>query len=365
LNTPEFTVTANPQPLHPDRRAEILADPGFGNFTTDHVAKVEWEGDYSTGGTWHDARIEPYAPLSLDPATAVLHYGQEIFEGLKAYRHADGSVWLFRPEANAARMNRSARRLALPQLPEGMFVEAVKALVRQDAHWIPEGEGTSLYLRPFMIATEKFLGVRPTREALFEVIASPAGNYFGTPEPVDIWLSETYSRAAQGGTGDAKCGGNYAASLLPQLEGEAQGCKQVIFTDPAREDAIEELGGMNVFFVYRDGTLVTPELTGTILEGVTRASVIELARERGLTVEERRITLEEWRRGIAEDRISEIFACGTAAVISPMGRLRSAHEEIPAPAETNGEVTTWLREQLTGIQTGRVEDRFGWLTRVA
>ena len=364
MTTTAFAIQDNPEPTPDARREEILENPGFGDFTTDHVVKIDWSGQYGTGGSWENARVEPYAPLQLDPATSVLHYGQEVFEGLKAYRHADGSVWLFRPEANADRLNRSAHRLALPELPEELFVEGLKALVAKDHAWIPKGEGTALYLRPFMIATEKFLGVRPTREALFEIIASPAGNYFGTPEPVDIWLSTTYARAGWGGTGAAKCGGNYAASLLPQLEGEAHGCKQVLFTDRHREDAIEELGGMNVFFVYRDGRLVTPELTGTILEGITRDSVITLARERGLEVSEQRITLEDWREGIREDRISEVFACGTAAVISPLGRLVSEDAEIPAAAEANGPVTSWLREQLVGIQTGAVEDRFGWLTRV-
>lgn len=236
--------------------------------------------------------------------------------------------------------------------------------MRRDHRWIPDGEGTSLYLRPFMIATEPFLGVRPSREVLYEVIASPAGNYFGTPEPVDIWLSTTWARTHAGGTGFAKCGGNYAASLLPQLEGEAQGCKQVIFTDRNREDAVEELGGMNVFFVTRDGKLVTPELTGTILPGITRDSVIHLAQDHGIEVEERTVTLGEWREGVASGQIAEIFACGTAAVIAPMGRLLSERGEIPAPAQTNGEITTWLRDQLVGIQHGTVEDPYGWMHRV-
>ena len=360
----DFTFIENTEPTPAARREEILADPGFGDHTTDYVVKIDWSGQYGTGGQWTDPRVEPYGPLQLDPATSVLHYGQEVFEGLKAYRHEDGSVWLFRPEANAARLNRSAHRLALPELPEELFLEGLRQLVARDHLWIPEGEGTALYLRPFMIATEKFLGVRPTRKALFEIIASPAGNYFGTPKPVDIWLSISYSRAGWGGTGAAKCGGNYAASLLPQIEGEAYGCKQVIFTDRTRDDAVEELGGMNVFFVYRDGRLVTPELTGTILEGVTRDSVMVLAKERGLEVQERKITLQQWREGIERDEISEVFACGTAAVISPVGRVISENSQIPAAADANGETTTWLREQLVGIQTGKIEDRFGWLSRV-
>ncbi|MCT1368313.1 branched-chain amino acid aminotransferase [uncultured Kocuria sp.] len=359
-----FAFTENPDPASSARLNEILAAPGFGEYTTDYVAKVDWSGDGAGSGEWKNARIEPYGPLVLDPAVSVFHYGQEVFEGLKAYRHMDGSVWLFRPEANAQRLRRSARRLALPELPDELFLEAVTSLVRQDSRWIPDGEGTSLYLRPFIIATEKFLGVRPSREALFEVVASPAANYFGTPEPVDIWWSRKYARAGVGGTGAAKCGGNYAASLVPQMEGEAHGCKQVMFTDENRDHAVEELGGMNVFFVLRDGTLVTPALTGTILEGITRMSIIELAQERGHTVEERTITVDEWRRGVESGEISEVFACGTAAVIAPMGRLVYEDGEIPAAAQTNGEVTTWLRSQLTGIQTGRVEDRFGWMQQV-
>lgn len=364
LSTSIFTTTENQEPTTPERLAEILAAPGFGEFMTDHVAKVEWSGESPDGGEWRDARIEPYGPLSLDPATSVLHYGQEVFEGLKAYRHQDGSVWLFRPEANAQRFQKSARRLALPELPVDLFVDAVRNLVEKDSRWIPEGEGTSLYLRPFMIATEKFLGVRPTHEVLFEVIASPAANYFGTPEPVDIWWARDYARAGEGGTGAAKCGGNYAASLLPQTEAEEKGCKQVIFTDPHRDNAVEELGGMNVFFVFSDGTLVTPELTGTILEGITRTSIIQLAEEQGHRVVERKITVDEWRDGVESGEIAEVFACGTAAVVAPMGRLLWEDGEIPAAKNTNGEVTELLRTQLTGIQTGRVEDRFGWLTRV-
>lgn len=364
MSTQSFTFTENSSPASSERLSQVLAAPGFGEYTTDYVAKIDWAGDDPQHGEWSNARIEPYGPLTLDPATAVFHYGQEVFEGLKAYRHMDGSVWLFRPDANARRLRRSARRLALPELPEELFLEAVESLVRQDSRWIPDGEGTSLYLRPFIIATEKFLGVRPSREALFEVIASPAANYFGSPEPVDIWWSRDYARAGVGGTGAAKCGGNYAASLVPQLEGEAHGCKQVMFTDENRDHAVEELGGMNVFFVLSDGSIVTPALTGTILEGVTRMSIIELARDRGHAVEERTITVGEWRDGVASGEITEVFACGTAAVVAPMGRLVYEGGEIPAASQTNGEVTTWLRTQLTGIQTGRVEDRFGWMTQV-
>ncbi|MDN5630403.1 branched-chain amino acid aminotransferase [Glutamicibacter protophormiae] len=361
----EFVKQLNPHPATDEVREAVLANPGFGQHFTDHMVCIDWQGDVQENvGRWDNARLQPYGPLSLDPSTAVLHYGQEIFEGLKAYRHADGSVWTFRPEANAARLNRSAQRLALPTLPEEVFVDAIRELVVQDQQWVPSGEGESLYLRPFMIGTEPFLGVRPSRQALFSVIASPAGNYFGSVEPVDIWLSRTYARAGTGGTGAAKCGGNYAASLVAQMEGDAHGCSQVVFLDPERDDAIEELGGMNVFFVFDDNRLVTPELTGTILEGITRDSVIQLARERGMTVEERAFTLDEWREGVRSGHLTEVFACGTAAVIAPVRRLVGNDETIGPDDAQPGEVTMSIRQQLLDIQTGRAEDTHGWLTRL-
>ncbi|GGH58920.1 branched-chain amino acid aminotransferase [Rothia aerolata] len=363
----EFTVEPNQNPASDARIEEIFADPGFGNYFTDHMATVDWEGTYHDGGQWKNARITAYGPLSLDPAAAVFHYGQEVFEGIKAYRHSDGSIWAFRPEVNAVRLQNSARRLALPELPEEIFLESVKQLVSIDQKWIPTGEGESLYIRPFMIATEAYLGVRPSHQVKYMVIASPVGNYFGTPKPVDIWLSTNYARAGVGGTGAAKCGGNYAASMIAQLEGEEQGCQQVIFKDPNRDDAIEELGGMNVFYVFgKENKVVTPELTGTILEGVTRKSLLQLAEDRGMTVEERKFTLTEWREGVANGDITEVFACGTAAVVSPVGKLKAADFEIPsATGEEPGEISMALREELVGIQTGKIEDRHGWLTRLA
>lgn len=361
----EFRQELSTHPKPAEERAAILANPGFGDYFTDHTAVIDYRQDASGTGTWRNARIEPYGPIAMDPAAAVLHYGQEIFEGLKAYRHADGSVWTFRPEANAARLNLSARRLALPELPEELFLESLRRLVAVDADWIPEGDGAALYLRPFMIATEPFLGVRPSREVSYRVIASPAGNYFGGElKPVSIWLSTKYSRAGRGGTGEAKCGGNYAASLIAQMEGEAHGCKQVLFLDEFNDNAVEELGGMNVFFVFKDGTLVTPALSGTILHGVTRSSVLQLGRDRGLNVQERKITLDEWRDGVASGDITEVFACGTAAVITPVGELKSETESIGSPEAAAGPVTLSIREQLLGIQTGRVEDTHGWLTRL-
>ncbi len=342
-----------------DRLAEILANPGFGVHFTDHMFLVEWTPE--TG--WADARVQPYGPLSLDPATAVLHYAQETFEGMKAYRHEDGSVWSFRPEENAARMVRSSQRLALPELPVAEFVQAVDALVEVDRRWVPDAAGEkSLYLRPFMIATEKFLGVRPSQHVTFLVIASPAGSYFkGGIKPVSLWLTEDYTRAGRGGMGAAKTGGNYASSLVAQQQATAEGCDQVVFLDGQEGTYVEELGGMNMYFVFDDGTIVTPQ-TGTILEGITRASVIELAGKLGHQVVERKISIDEWRDGVTSGRITEIFACGTAAVITPVGSLRWDGGEVPAPAST--ELTMQVRQALVDVQYGRAEDTFGWMHRI-
>jgi branched-chain amino acid aminotransferase len=273
-----FTRLPHPSPTGDEQRAGILANPGFGSHFSDHMVSIDWD----EGRGWHSATIGPRQPIPLDPAAAVLHYAQEIFEGLKAYRQQDGGIALFRPEANAARFNRSAERLAMPELPEAMFIEAVRQLVAADRDWFPSVEGGSLYLRPFMIATEAFLGVRPAKQYKFLVIASPAGNYFKSGAPaVSIWVSE-YTRAAPGGTGAAKCGGNYAASLVPQAEALARGHDQVVFLDAAERKWIEELGGMNLYFAFDDGSLITPPLTGTILPGITRDSILQLAREEGL-----------------------------------------------------------------------------------
>lgn len=360
-----FSQQRNENPKSSTEREAILANPGFGDYFTDHTAVVDFKVDATGVGGWSNARIEPYGPILMDPAAAVLHYGQEIFEGMKAYRHADGSVWTFRAEANSARLNTSARRLALPELPQEVFLESLRQLVSADQEWIPTGDGEALYLRPFMIATEAFLGVRPAREVSYRVIASPAGNYFGGElKPVSIWLTTTYARAGEGGTGEAKCGGNYAASLAAQMEAEAQGCKQVLFLDPFNDNAIEELGGMNIFFVFKDGRMVTPALNGHILHGITRASVLQLAADRGMKVEERKITIDEWRSGVDSGEITEAFACGTAAVITPIGELKMADGVIASPGAGIGEVTAAIREQLLGIQTGTVEDLHGWLTRL-
>jgi len=356
-----FRVTPSSSPRTAQQREAILAAPGFGNHFTDHMVAIEFDKEQG----WHGAEVRPYGPLQLDPAAAVLHYGQEIFEGIKAYRHADGSIWTFRPEANGKRLQRSANRLAMPELPVELFVESLRQLVALDHEWVSGVGENSLYFRPFMIANEAFLGVRAAQKAAYYVIASPAGPYFAKGvAPVSIWLSTDYARAAKGGTGAAKCGGNYAASLLPQQKAYAQGCSQVLFLDPVEGKYIEELGGMNVFLVYKNGTLVTPALSGSILEGITRESILQLARDRGLKVEERKISIDEWKQGVTSGEISEVFACGTAAVITPIGELKGegfSVGDINAPA---GEVTMSLRKELTDIQYGRLPDRHGWLVQL-
>ena len=361
----QFTQNPTATPTTADRRAEILANPGFGKHFTDHMVTATWTPDAG----WHDAQLKPYGPIQLDPAAAVLHYAQEIFEGLKAYRHADGSVWAFRPDANGARLARSANRLALPAFAIEDFLASIELLVRTDLDWVPTGGEQSLYLRPFMFASEAFLGVRPANEVTYCLIASPVGSYFaGGMKPVSIWLSSNYTRAALGGTGAAKCGGNYAASLAAQLEAAAHGCDQVCFLDAVERRWVEELGGMNLYFVHADGRLVTPELTGTILEGVTRSSILTLAKELGLEAEERRVDIDEWRTGVENGDITEVFACGTAAVITPVGRLVWDGGEVASPVTTPsgvGPVAGKIREALVDIQYGRREDTHGWLRRLA
>lgn len=357
-----YEIHRSDDPVPAAQRAQALAAPRFGTVFTDHMARATWTRD----GGWTSRRVEKYGPLQLDPATAVLHYAQEIFEGLKAYRHADGSVWTFRPEANAARFAASARRLALPELSEQDFLGSIEALVRTDIDWIPTGDEASLYLRPFMYASESFLGVRATQEAEYLVIASPVGPYFTKGvNPVSIWVSQDYHRVGAGGTGAAKCGGNYAASLLPQQEAYAKGYDQVAFLDAATGTTLEELGGMNIFVVGTDGSVATPGLTGSILEGVTRRSILQLVADRGHDVQERAITLDEVKAGITDGSIAEIFACGTAAVLTPIGRLGGADFELTVADGSAGPLTMSVREELTDIQNGRREDRHGWMHRLA
>jgi branched-chain amino acid aminotransferase len=355
-----FTRLPHPHRVADEVRAGILANPGFGTKFTDHMVTIEW----SEGEDWHGATLAPYGPLALDPAASVLHYAQEIFEGMKAYRTADGGVQLFRPEANAARFNASARRMAMPELPETLFLAAVRELVLADQAWIPDSEGASLYLRPFMIATEAFLGVRPAKAYKFIVIASPAGNYFRSGAPaVSLWVSD-YTRAAPGGTGAAKCGGNYAASLVPTAEAFAKGHDQVLFLDAAEHRWIEELGGMNLFFAFADGSLITPPLTGTILPGVTRDSLMTLAREEGLNVREERYSLDQWRADAASGKLIEVFACGTAAVVTPVGKVAGNDGEFVIGSGGPGQLTGKLKARLVAIQRGTEPDTHGWVVRL-
>ncbi len=358
-----FELHRTDRPVPDDERAALLAHPKFGTVFTDHMARVSWT---ATDG-WTHRRVEPYAPLSLDPAAAVLHYAQEIFEGLKAYRHADGSVWSFRPQANAARFARSAHRLALPVLSEADFLGAITALVNADVDWVPSGEDAALYLRPFMYASERFLGVRPANAVEFLTIASPVGPYFasGGVQPVSIWVARDYHRAGPGGTGAAKCGGNYAASLLPQQEAYSQGFDQVCFLDSVDGTTLEELGGMNVMVVHGDGRVATPPISGTILEGVTRSSILTLLAEAGHEVSEEPVLLAELRAGLASGEVAEVFACGTAAVMTPIGRLASDDFDLTVGDGGAGPVTVAIREQLTDIQNGRTSDTHGWLYRLA
>ncbi len=354
----DIEPTANPTPAQ--TRAEKLANPGFGRVFTDHMAVVR----YSEAKGWHDARVESRANFALDPATAVLHYAQEIFEGLKAYKRDDGGVNLFRPDANARRFWKSAERMAMAPLPEAVFTEAVEQLVKIDRDWIPGGDG-SLYLRPFMIANEVFLGVKPSAEYIFAVIASPVGSYFkGGPAPVSIWVSENYTRAAPGGTGAAKCGGNYAASLVAQSEAIAKGHDQVVFLDAAENRWIEELGGMNMFFVFEDGSLVTPPLTGTILPGITRDAIITLAKDAGLVVREERYAIDQWQADAESGSLTESFACGTAAVVTPVGKVTRGDASFTIGAGGPGQVTAMLKDKLVAIQRGQAPDPYGWVTRL-
>jgi branched-chain amino acid aminotransferase len=354
-----FDIRPATSPVTESERVARLVDPGFGRVFTDHMALVR----YNQTDGWHDARVESRANFPLDPAAAVLHYAQEIFEGLKAYRRDDGGLNLFRPDANARRFWNSAERMAMAPLPEAVFIEAVEELVRIDHHWTPGGDG-SLYLRPFMIASETFLGVKPSSEYIFAVIASPVGSYFkGGPAPVSIWVSEHYTRAAVGGTGAVKCGGNYAASLRAQAEAMEHGCDQVVFLDAVERRYVEELGGMNVFFVFDDGSLLTPPL-GTILPGITRDSIIALARDAGVTVREDLYSLDQWRADAASGKLKEAFACGTAAVISPIGKVRSTSSEFLINGGEAGPVAMGLRKQLVDIQYGRAPDPHHWIKKV-
>src|SRR4051812_41952011 len=282
----DFEIRPNPAPVSLAERDALLVNPGFGRVFTDHMVTVR----YAEGKGWYDARVEARAPIPMDPASAVLHYAQEIFEGLKAYTTPDGGVAMFRPDANAARFAQSAQRMAMPAVPQAMFLESLRQIITIDQQWIPQSDEGSLYLRPFAYASEVFLGVRPAMEYLYMVIASPAGSYFsGGVKPVTVWVSPDYTRAAPGGTGAAKCGGNYAPRLSPQAQAIEAGCDQVVSLDAVERKYIDELGGMNIVFVLDDGSLVPPPLTGTILPGITRDSILKLAGRAGRKVEERKV----------------------------------------------------------------------------
>lgn len=360
---PIFTTTSNPSPTGVADRQAVLAAPGFGVHFTDHMVTVKWTAE--TG--WHDACVQPFGPLAILPGASALQYAQQVFEGLKAFRHPDGSVWAFRPDRHAARLRGSAARFFLPAPDESLFLDSLRALLAVDHGWVPDADAEkSLYLRPYIIGTEQFLGVRPSQAVTYGVIASPSGQFVGgLTQPADVWLSEQYIRAAPGGTGEAKYGGNYAAGLGPYAEGKAHGCAQTLFVDAESRTWVEEFGGMNVMFVTSDGTLVTPELTGTILHGITRSSLLQLAVEDlGLKVEERRVGVAEWRDRVADGGITEIFACGTAAVITPIGTLKARTFEVPPARNTAGPVTRELRTRLTDLQFGRAEDTRGWMVKL-
>jgi branched-chain amino acid aminotransferase len=360
-----LSVQRNPNPKSDAERAAALAAPGFGQYFTDHMVKIDWTADAG----WSEGAVLPYGPLTLDPATSALHYGQLIFEGLKAYRQPDGSIATFRPEANAARLARSAHRLGMAQLPADLFLESVRALVEADQAWVDSRPESSLYLRPTMIATEVGLGVRPSNAYTYLLIASPVGPYFsGGVKPVTVWLSTEYTRAAPGGTGDAKCAGNYAASMIAQAQAQQQGCDQVVWLDAVEHRYVEEMGGMNLCFVYGSGAdtrLVTPKLTGTLLPGITRESLLTLAQDLGYRSEEAMITTEEWQAGNASGEITEVFACGTGAVITPVGHVKSAAAEWSVGDGSPGPVTMRLRKALLDLQTGQAPDPHGWMHRLS
>lgn len=333
---------------------------GFGNYFTDHMFMM----DYTQGIGWHDARIVPYAPISMDPATMVLHYAQETFEGLKAYRDNDDNILLFRPEMNARRMITSNERLCMATIPEEMFVEAVSAIVKYEADWIPKAPETSLYIRPFVFATEAGVGVHPAKQYTFIIILSPVGAYY--PEgvnPIKIWVEDEYVRAVKGGTGFAKCGGNYAASIAAQVKAQSHGYTQVLWLDGVHRKYVEEVGTMNAMFVI-DGKVITAPLQGSVLPGVTRDSIICLLKDWGITVEERELSIDDLMEAASNGSLSEAFGTGTAAVISPIGQLCYKNKEVIINDFKTGELTNKLYDTLTGIQWGKIQDTYNWIKKI-
>jgi branched-chain amino acid aminotransferase len=361
---PGFELQPTATPIPAAERALLMKDLGFGRVFTEHMVTIR----YRAGEGWGRGLLSPYAPISLDPAASVLHYGQAIFEGFKAYRQPDGGISTFRPAANGQRFNNSAARLAMPALPVERFVEAADLLIRQEREWVPPNPGESLYLRPLMIATEAALGVRPAKEYLFLLFGSPSGAYFTQGlKPLTVWLSKEYVRAAPGGTGEAKCAGNYAASLVAQQIALDAGCQQVVWLDSVHKRFVEEMGGMNLFFVYKDGAsarVVTPKLTGTLLPGITRDSLLTIAQDLGYAVGEETISIEDWERDLKSGTLTEVFACGTAAVITPVGGVKFDGGEWTINGGQTGPVAEQLRNALLAIQHGSSPDVHGFMHRV-
>ena len=350
-----FPVIPNVNPASEEDHAAAMEELAFGVRFGDYMAVADW----SVEDGWHDRRVVPFGPLQLSPAAAVLHYSQEIFEGLKAFRWADGSIWTFRPGFNAARLNHSARRMAMPEIALDDFIGSLVQMVRMDERWVPGVPNSSLYLRPFMIADEEFVGVRPAHHYKYVAIASPVGPYFkGGMSGVSIWVSTDFNRAAPGGTGDAKTGGNYASSLLPQRLAAEKGFEQVCYLDAETNTNLEELGGMNVFVVKKDGSVLTPRLTGTLLEGGTRSAIIQLLADRGIEVDQATIPLAWLVKAIEDGEVVEMFACGTAAIVTPIARLAGDGFDVTLDGD---EVTGQILEELGGIQRGTIPDRHGWM----
>jgi len=350
-----FEKTTTPKPI-PGAENPLT----FGTIFTDHMFVM----DYATGKGWHDARIVPYAPISLDPSAMVFHYGQEMFEGLKAYKTEDGKTLLFRPDKNIERANNTNKRICIPEISESDFLDAIKAIVKKEEAWIPTKPGTSLYIRPFIIATDPYLGVRPSDTYQLIIILSPVGAYYKEGlDPVKIWIEDEYVRAVKGGLGEAKTGANYVASLASQVKAHKEGYSQVLWLDGVHRKYIEEVGAMNIFFKI-NGTIITPILNGSILPGVTRNSAIQLCKHWGLPVEERQISVEELIDAAKTGALEEVFGTGTAAVISPVGELRFEDDIMKISDGGIGEVSQKLYDTITGIQLGKIKDEFGWTVEV-
>ncbi len=353
----EIKITKTTSPKVKPAKGEKL---GFGHIFTDHMFIM----NYTEGKGWHDARIEPYGDISLAPSAMVFHYGQEMFEGLKAYRGDDDKIYLFRPDMNAKRANASNERLCIPEIPEDVFVDAVKAVVDIDRDWVPSDEGTSLYIRPFVIATDEFLGVAPSKTYLFIIVLSPSGAYYESGlAPVGIWIEDEYVRAVKGGMGFAKTGGNYAASLIAQVKAHDSGYSQVLWLDGVERKYIEEVGAMNIMFKI-NGKVITPALNGSILPGITRNSITNVCKAWGYEVEERKISVDEVVAAAKDGSLEEVWGTGTAAVVSPVGKLRYVDDVMTIGNGGIGELTQKLYDELTGIQWGKREDPYGWRVEV-